>query len=137
MSTCPFTTLVEKLPKNLGKEFSRAHICSLNQSIKKGISKTLDTSVRERCVPASGRPVHLTSTGVQVQRIQGAGERGSQGSVLPRSPSNTVSQTRSLVTQVHRSPGGELKCSGMRVRACARTTSRELGEKKVPAGRGT
>lgn len=115
MSTCPFTTLVEILPKNLGKEFSRAHICSLNQSAKKGISKTLDTSVRERCVP---RPAHLTSTGVQVQRI-----RGSQGSVLPRSPSYTASQTRPLVTQVHRSPGSELK---MFRNVCARLCAHDV-----------
>lgn len=118
MSTCPFTTLVEKLPKNLGKKFSRAHICSLNQSAMKGISKTLDTSVRERCVPASGLPAHLTSTGVQVQRIP-----GSQGSVLPRSPSYTVSQTRPLVTQVHRSPGSELK---MFRNACARLCAHDV-----------
>lgn len=130
MSTCPFTTLVEILPKNLGKEFSRAHICSLNQSAKKGISKTLDTSVRERCVP---RPAHLTSTGVQVQRI-----RGSQGSVLPRSPSYTASQARPLVTQVHRSPGSELKMfRNVCARLCVPVRARRLGnweKRKSPMG---
>lgn len=131
MSTCPFTTLVEILPKNLGKEFSRAHICSLNQSAKKGISKTLDTSVRERCVP---RPAHLTSTGVQVQRI-----RGSQGSVLPRSPSYQpdapLSNAGAQITRERAQNVQEYVCAP--VRACARTTSRELGEEKVPDGRGT